>query len=577
AATAFASLQEKTAVPQLTALLTDPVANVRKAAAYALGQTADAAAENALLTAIDQESDRPARAEMFEALGKVATGKGLAILTNFDTSDSLIKAGQAWALYRAQLKGPLPETAYGKLVNFLSAGNSRPVRLAAANTLARSGKTDLSRFRVQLQSALQQEKWYPVRSALASTLGKVNTPEATETLNLLAAQDPDYRVRVSAFRAMKEHATINKAVLIKGLQDPDMHVRLTAAEIIAARNLETPETLQHLATEQTDWRTQAVLFGAALKNTKDQTSLQTELINRFNKSTNRYEKGALLQALSNSATAYDFLVEQTFNSSDLVIKTYGIEALATLRKAPGFPDAQKKPFAEMLKRAINSSDAALIGVAAGLMREPDLNFREVYNDLTFLETAKTNLTLPRDVEPYLELQKTVAFLEGKPEPAAPRSTNPHPINWNLVQTLSPVQKVRIKTSKGTIVMVLNVEEAPGSVANFVELINAGFYNGRSIHRVVPNFVAQDGCPRGDGWGSTDYNIRSEFNDLAYREGTVGMASAGKDTESCQWFITHAPVPHLEGRYTIFAQVVAGLEIVHRLQIGDKIETVELVP
>ncbi|OUJ73303.1 peptidylprolyl isomerase [Hymenobacter crusticola] len=137
------------------------------------------------------------------------------------------------------------------------------------------------------------------------------------------------------------------------------------------------------------------------------------------------------------------------------------------------------------------------------------------------------------------------------------------------------QRATVRTSKGTIVFQLLVNEAPGSVASFVELTRQGFYNGKTIHRVVPNFVAQGGCPRGDGWGSTDYNIRSEFADLRYGEGAVGLASAGKDTESCQWFITHSPTPHLDGRYTIFAQVVSGMDVVSRLEIGDRIERVDL--
>ena len=145
-----------------------------------------------------------------------------------------------------------------------------------------------------------------------------------------------------------------------------------------------------------------------------------------------------------------------------------------------------------------------------------------------------------------------------------------------MQSLPKDQKVRLKISKGDLIFQLYVEEAPGSVANFVALVNNGFYNGLNFHRVVPNFVAQGGDPRGDGWGGTDYTIRSEFADLHYEEGTVGLASAGKDTESCQWFITHNTVPHLDGRYTIFAKVISGLNVVHQLQIGDKILKAELV-
>ncbi|AIZ65039.1 peptidylprolyl isomerase [Hymenobacter sp. DG25B] len=139
------------------------------------------------------------------------------------------------------------------------------------------------------------------------------------------------------------------------------------------------------------------------------------------------------------------------------------------------------------------------------------------------------------------------------------------------------QKAVVHTSKGPVTLVLLVEQAPGSVASFVQLVKAGFYNQKNFHRVVPNFVVQGGCPRGDGWGSSDYNLRSEFADLRYNEGAVGLASAGKDTESCQWFITHSPTPHLDGRYTIFAQVDRGMEVVSQLAIGDTIDRIELLP
>ena len=102
-ALAFASVQDKTAVPQVAALLEDPEPKVRKAAAYALGQTADAAAEDYLIAVLNKETNKSTRAEMLEALGKVSTPKGVEILTNYDTTDSVFQAGQAWGLYQAGL------------------------------------------------------------------------------------------------------------------------------------------------------------------------------------------------------------------------------------------------------------------------------------------------------------------------------------------------------------------------------------------------------------------------------------------------------------------------------------------
>jgi cyclophilin family peptidyl-prolyl cis-trans isomerase len=134
----------------------------------------------------------------------------------------------------------------------------------------------------------------------------------------------------------------------------------------------------------------------------------------------------------------------------------------------------------------------------------------------------------------------------------------------------------MSTTKGEIVIRLFVEEAPGSVANFVSLVKRGYYNDKYFHRVVPNFVVQAGCNRGDGFGSEDYSIRSEFSGRRYSTGSLGMASAGKDTEGTQWFITHSPTPHLDGSYSILGEVVTGMDVVHKLEVGDKILKVELI-
>jgi cyclophilin family peptidyl-prolyl cis-trans isomerase len=112
------------------------------------------------------------------------------------------------------------------------------------------------------------------------------------------------------------------------------------------------------------------------------------------------------------------------------------------------------------------------------------------------------------------------------------------------------------------------------VANFLELAGTGFFDGKNFHRVVANFVAQGGCPRGDGYGALDYTIRTEIGTVWYeKEGYLGMASAGTDTEGTQFFITHSPTPHLSGNYTIFGRVKSGMDVVSQLQPGDVMDRV----
>jgi cyclophilin family peptidyl-prolyl cis-trans isomerase len=153
----------------------------------------------------------------------------------------------------------------------------------------------------------------------------------------------------------------------------------------------------------------------------------------------------------------------------------------------------------------------------------------------------------------------------------------HPIAWEAVLDLPDTVKVEVVTSRGSFKMALYSRRAPGTVMNFVQLARDRFYNGKNFHRVVPNFVVQGGCPRGDGYGSLDYTIRSELPPTYYNdEGCVGMASAGNHTEGTQWFITHSPTPHLDGNYTLFGRVTEGMSVVHRIQIGDEITGVNIL-
>ncbi len=121
------------------------------------------------------------------------------------------------------------------------------------------------------------------------------------------------------------------------------------------------------------------------------------------------------------------------------------------------------------------------------------------------------------------------------------------------------------------VVRLETEEAPQTVQTIARLAEAGRYDGVPFHRVVPNFVVQGGdFASGDGFGGPGFTIRSELTLIPYLRGVIGMASAGKDTEGSQFFITHSMQPHLDGGYTAFGWVVEGMDVVDRLLVGDRI-------
>jgi cyclophilin family peptidyl-prolyl cis-trans isomerase/HEAT repeat protein len=138
-------------------------------------------------------------------------------------------------------------------------------------------------------------------------------------------------------------------------------------------------------------------------------------------------------------------------------------------------------------------------------------------------------------------------------------------------------KAVVTTSKGSFTIDFLPEDAPLTVDNFVKLARSGYFNGVEVHRVVPNFVMQDGDPRGDGNGGPGWSIRCEVNMVPYERGAVGMALSGKDTGGSQWFVTHSPQPHLDGGYTVFGKVnETGMKVVDIIVRGDKITSIRIV-
>lgn len=128
---------------------------------------------------------------------------------------------------------------------------------------------------------------------------------------------------------------------------------------------------------------------------------------------------------------------------------------------------------------------------------------------------------------------------------------------------------------GEVHLELFDKDAPNTVANFEKLANEGFYNGLTFHRVIPGFVAQGGCPRGNGTGGPGYTINCEINPNKHERGTLAMAHAGRNTGGSQFYICYQPQPHLDGGHTVFGKVTKGMEFVDAFKGGDKMEKVEV--
>ena len=251
--------------------------------------------------------------------------------------------------------------------------------------------------------------------------------------------------------------------------------------------------------------------------------------------------------------------------ADPAVRVAAAEGLGTLKPAGAAEalvralDASRSDTTYIARAAVLAALVAVEGPAAAprlttALSDPDWAVRvraaALLNGLTPATPVQPTRPAPANIEPALE---AVADL-------ATPAYSPH---------------AYVRTAKGELQIELAVLDAPRTVANFIALVRKGFFDGVRLHRVVPDFVVQDGDPRGDGEGGPGYTIRDELNERPYLRGTVGMALDWKDTGGSQFFITHSPQPHLDGRYTVFGQVVAGMAVVDQLEPWDVIQSVRV--
>lgn len=138
-----------------------------------------------------------------------------------------------------------------------------------------------------------------------------------------------------------------------------------------------------------------------------------------------------------------------------------------------------------------------------------------------------------------------------------------------------MNRATIKTNRGTITLELYAEQVPRTVANFEKLAGEGFYDGLKFHRVIPSFMIQTGCPQGTGTGGPGYKFEDEFDPALKHDGpgVLSMANAGPNTNGSQFFITHVPCPHLDGKHSVFGRVLEGQDIVDSIEQGDVMEKI----
>jgi cyclophilin family peptidyl-prolyl cis-trans isomerase/HEAT repeat protein len=272
----------------------------------------------------------------------------------------------------------------------------------------------------------------------------------------------------------------------------------------------------------------------------------------------------------------------------------------------GYAAFKTEDLAEVLRTHLKESDVVIRGTAADLLGElppEETNARAVIdalpvaladrqlNDaaLSILDalakqkTAKANEAIKTalDSNDHLVRRRAVALLKTNgagdfsSRIGTVKTTNTTADYERAIARIGKQVRATIKTTKGSFTIEFLPEDAPLTVDNFIQLAKRNYFNGFTVHRVVPNFVIQDGDPRGDGNGGPGYQIRCEINEVPYERGAVGMALSGKDTGGSQWFVTHSPQPHLDGGYTVFGNVISGMDVVDNIARGDVIRSIAI--
>jgi len=593
AARTLARLQDSTTVTGLTGVLAGDVSvEARREAAFALGQVGHKSAGTALARAAQGDPDFAVRRLAIEAIGKLGDAAGTApCVMAMSAPEATLRREGALALWRIA-----DERALRPLSDALRDPDAE-VRAAVAYALEKQADT-LAVIRVTQEA--RGDTSALVRAYVARTLGRMRLPSATGALIELL-EDESVAVRVNAARALGQIGDSAAVPQLLGrLADPHAYVREVALLALGqVGDASVAPTLQAMVRDAEAGVRAAVAVALGRLDTGREgfAAVEPLLADR-----EEYVRASACEALAGfgdepSEAALMAVLEGRNRRGEAA----GARERAAAAAALGERQAAKAHAA--LVTALEEKEPAVVGSAAGALaaigasdvatvraliaavranaspNEPDI----AVSGMEALTTLKAEAALPlgaeflRSTQPQVR-EAAVALVRalGSEAEAARLLAENAPPAWQPA-ALAPyreappaARRAVLETDRGRIVLELFPDDAPRTVGNFVTLARKGYFDDTIYHRVVPNFVVQDGDPSRTGWGGPGYAIRCEYNRHRYDAGTVGMALAGKDTGGSQYFITHSPQPHLDGRYTIFGHVREGMDVMWQMQVGDRI-------
>lgn len=538
-----------------------PNESMIEAASFALGNCTPPDSINSLINWI-KASKTSAQSPMMVTLGKIDATEGIEYLLHQEVTPQTTEG-----LYRGVLNGKGNIQVIEKAIDALNS-KDKNVRFWAAHTLQRQRDHDLTSWADALKDHLHAEDDLDTKIALAGAFRHIVGQGKNGFLSDQITVTNSPLVIVNLLRSMGEtnFASVLPQVVAL-LNDPNQQVAMTAAQTLGRKYNEAHRSNINSALPQIkDPMLCNELFYILAKNDPKDEALEKMVDAKLGQTTDVYEKKSLIKAKSQFENALEWLIASYDSTQSELLKGHIQQYILEQELSR---DQQR----EWIVKSLNTTDDAHLCQVLSYMRSMDKgDIKPEWTEL--VKTVEYKLELPAQTEVLVEMNHTLAYIFGE-EPPTYRPPYNNKLDWEYLMQLPPTPKVKVTTNKGDITWELYPQKVPGAVASILKLVDAGYYDGKSFHRVIPNFVAQGGCPRGDGWGGVDYSTRSEYHpDLRYKTGAIGLASIGEDTESCQFFMCHSPTPHLDDRYTVFGYVIDGLDILNQLGVGDKIVKIE---
>jgi cyclophilin family peptidyl-prolyl cis-trans isomerase/HEAT repeat protein len=423
-----------------------------------------------------------------------------------------------------------------------------------------------------------------------------------EVLRRLAG-DSHPHVRINAIRSLATYEVRGRDPVISATSDADANVRITAAQALGTVLDSGANAWGPLWQRDTSLMYRSSLLASAVR-----AGARLPYVNEWASNSDWHYRAAALNAAgaSQNKQAVREMATAMLKDPDGRVRASAYGFL-TGSDTTAFSPAIHSLLAEGLADSDFYARATVLGILASQPSASDVpavlasytkSLADSGNDARIAAIAYLSASWKKDSAKFSpDLKRQVSTLRPSDDPLVraqadgasvfsswpSTSGNPRPLSWyeNVVRTYvvpalrGQTQRATIRTRRGDVVLELFGADAPVTVWNFMNLARTGYYRGTGFHRVVPNFVAQDGDPRDDGNGGPGYAIRDEMNRRRYERGALGMALSGPDTGGSQYFITHSPQPHLDGHYTVFGRVLRGFPALDAIIQGDRILSISV--